>query len=40
MMVYPVSPTQGLALTVVSGRTFQAGPDYDVVALAYQFAWN
>jgi len=40
MMVYPLSPTQGLALTVVSGRTFQAGPDYDVVALAYQFAWN
>ena len=40
MVVFPISPTQGLSLTVASGRTFQAGPDFDVVALAYQFAWN
>ena len=40
MVVFPLSPTQGLSLTVASGRTFQAGPDFDVVALAYQFAWN
>ena len=40
MVVYPLSPTQGLSLTVVSGRTFQAGSDFDVVALAYQIAWN
>jgi hypothetical protein len=40
MVVFPISPTQGLSLTAASGRTFQAGPDFDVVALAYQFAWN
>ena len=40
MVVYPLSPTQGLSLTVASGRTFQAGPEFDVVALAYQIAWN
>ena len=40
MVVFPLSPTQGLSLTVASGRTFQAGPDFDVVALAYQIAWN
>lgn len=40
LLVYPLSPTQGLSLTVVSGRTFQAGPDFDVIALAYQIAWK
>ena len=40
MVVFPISPTQGLSLTAASGRTFQAGPDFDVIALAYQFAWN
>jgi hypothetical protein len=40
MMVFPLSPTQGLSLTAASGRTFQAGADFDVVAIAYQFAWN
>ena len=40
MIVFPISPTQGLSLTAASGRTFQAGPDFDVIAIAYQFAWN
>jgi hypothetical protein len=40
MVVYPLSPTQGLSLTVASGRTFQAGSEFDVVAVAYQIAWN
>ena len=40
IVVFPLSPNQGLALTLASGRTFQAGPDFDVVALAYQIAWN
>jgi len=40
MLVYPLSPTQGLSLTVVSGRTFQAGPDFDVAAVAYQVSWG
>lgn len=40
IVVFPLAPNQGLSLTVASGRTFQAGPDFDVVALAYQFAWN
>jgi len=39
-VVFPLSPTQGLVLTGASGRTFQAGPEFDVIALAYQFAWN
>jgi hypothetical protein len=40
MVVFPLSPTQGLSLTAASGRTFQAGSDFDVFAIAYQFAWN
>ena len=40
MVVFPISPTQGLSLTAASGRTFQAGPDFDVIAVAYQFAWG
>lgn len=40
MVAFPITPTQGLSLTAASGRTFQAGPDFDVVALAYQIAWN
>jgi hypothetical protein len=40
MVVFPLAPTQGLSLTAASGRTFQAGPDFDVIALAYQLAWN
>ena len=40
IVVYPLSPTQGLSLTLASGRTFQAGPDFDVIALAYQIAWH
>ena len=40
IVVYPLSPTQGVSLTLASGRTFQAGPDFDVVALAYQVAWG
>jgi hypothetical protein len=40
VMAYPLSPTQGLVLTAASGRTFQAGPEFDVVALAYQHSWN
>jgi len=39
VVAYPLSPTQGLVLTVASGRTFQAGPEFDVAALAYQFSW-
>lgn len=40
MLVVPISPTQGLSLSAASGRTFQAGPDFNVVAIAYQIAWN
>jgi hypothetical protein len=40
MVVFPVSPTQGVSVTAASGRTFQAGPDFDVVAIGYQFAWG
>lgn len=40
MAVFPLSPNQGLSLTLASGRTFQAGPDFDIIAVAYQIAWN
>ena len=40
MLVVPISPTQGLSLSAASGRTFQAGPNFNVVAIAYQIAWN
>jgi hypothetical protein len=40
MVVFPLSPTQGLSVTAASGRTFQAGPDFDVFAVAYQFSWG
>ena len=40
MVVFPITPNQGLSLTAASGRTFQAGPDFDVIAIAYQFAWG
>jgi len=40
IVVFPLSPTQGLSLTAASGRTFQAGPDFDVIAVANQIAWN
>jgi hypothetical protein len=40
MVVFPLSPRQGLSVAAASGRTFQAGPDFDVIAIAYQVAWN
>jgi hypothetical protein len=39
-VAYPLSPAHGLSLTVVSGRTFQAGPEFSVVALGYRIAWG
>ncbi len=40
MVVVPLSKTSGLSLTAISGKTFQAGPDFDVLAVAYQFSWG
>lgn len=40
MVVLPLSQTSGLSLTAISGKTFQAGPDFDVLAVAYQFSWG
>ncbi len=40
MVVFPLSKTQGLSVTAISGKTFQAGPDFDVIAVAYQFSWG
>ncbi len=39
MLVFPISQHQGLSLTLISGKTFQAGPDFDVAAVAYQYSW-
>ena len=37
---FPISKNQGLSVSLISGKTFQAGPDFDVIAVAYQFGWG
>lgn len=37
---YPLKPNQGLVFNLSSGVTARAGPDYDTLAVAYQFSWG
>jgi hypothetical protein len=37
---YPISPSQGLVFNLSSGYTYRAGPDFDTIAVAYQYSWG
>jgi len=37
---FPLEPNQGLVFNVSSGATARAGPDYDTLAVAYQYSWS
>ena len=39
-LAYPLKPNQGLVFNLASGFTFRAGPDFDTIAVAYQFSWG
>ena len=39
-LVYPLKSNQGLVFNLASGFTFRAGPDFDTIAVAYQFSWG
>lgn len=39
-LAYPLARNQGLIFSLASGFTFRAGPDFDTIALAYQFSWG
>jgi len=40
MVAYPLTPTQGVSVTLNTGGNFGAGTDADAIAVAYQFAWG
>ncbi len=37
---YAIKPNQGLVLNLSSGATFRAGPDFNTIAVAYQYSWG
>ena len=40
MVAYPITPTQGVSLSIGSGGNAGAGTDFDAVTLGYQVAWG
>lgn len=38
-LAYPLSPSQGINVTLRSGGNFGAGSDFDAIAVAWQVAW-
>jgi hypothetical protein len=39
-LAYPLTPTQGVSVSIVSGGNAGAGTDFDAIALGYQVAWG
>lgn len=37
---YLIRPNQGLLVSLLSGYTFRAGPDFDTIAVGYQYSWG
>jgi hypothetical protein len=37
---YAIRPNQGLIVILASGYTWRAGPDFDTIAVAYQYSWG
>jgi hypothetical protein len=37
---YPIKPSQAIVFNLSSGVIARAGPDFDTIAVAYQFAWG
>ncbi len=40
MVAYPITPTQGVSLSIGSGGNAGAGTDFDAITLGYQVAWG
>ena len=40
MVAYPITPRQGVTLSVGSGGNHGAGTDADAISVAYQVAWG
>ncbi len=40
MVAYPITPTQGLSVSVLTGGNAGAGTDFDAIAVGYQIAWG
>jgi hypothetical protein len=40
MLVYPISRSQGLSITIGSGGNAGAGTDFDAIAVGYQYSWG
>jgi hypothetical protein len=39
-LAYPLSPKQGVVVSLMSGVTQRVGADFDAIAVAYQFSWG
>ena len=39
-LAYPLSPKQGVVVSLLSGVTRRVGADFDAIAVAYQFSWG
>jgi hypothetical protein len=37
---YAIRPNQGLVFNLSSGFTYRAGPDFNTIAVAYQYSWG
>ena len=40
MVAYPITPSQGVSLSIGSGGNYGAGTDFDAITVGYQFAWG
>ena len=40
MVAFPITPTQGVSLSIGSGGNAGAGTDFDAITLGYQVAWR
>jgi hypothetical protein len=40
MVAYPVTPRQGVSLSIGSGGNSGAGTDFDAITVGYQYAWG
>ena len=40
MVAYPITPQQGVSLSIGTGGNFGAGTDFDAITVGYQYSWG
>jgi hypothetical protein len=40
MVAYPITPQQGVSLSIGSGGNYGAGTDFDAITVGYQYSWG